>query len=177
MKKAIFLDRDGVLNKTEVANGKPRPPKSLQDFSILPGVYEGLHLLKQEGFALITITNQPDVGRGTQQKTIVESMHRYLMENLPLDSIEVCYDEQSYRYKPNPGMLFEVADREGISLNKSYVIGDRWRDISAGKNAGCQSVLIDYQYGEHFPDTPDFITTSLYEAAKLIVESLEKKNE
>lgn len=167
--KACFLDRDGVINKAILKGGKPYPPQEFNDFEILPGVADALQALQKAGYLLIVITNQPDVARGTQAKEVVEAMHRHLFQTLPLDDIEVCYDETSYRYKPLPGMLLDSARKHRIDLASSYMIGDRWRDIGAGKAAGCVTILIDHQYNETVIDAPHFICLSLQEATTTIL--------
>ena len=149
--KAVFLDRDGVLNRAIVCDGKPYPPASLAEFEILPGTKEALDKLKEAGYLLIVVTNQPDVGRGTQQKSIVEEMHEVLRTILPLDEIYVCYhgyDGECECRKPQPGMLLAAAREFKIDLKKSFMIGDRSKDIEAGKAAGCKTIFIDYQYSE-----------------------------
>jgi D-glycero-D-manno-heptose 1,7-bisphosphate phosphatase len=168
--KACFLDRDGVINRAIVKEGKPYPPEGLSDFEILPGVVEGLRALRKSGYLLIVITNQPDVGRGTQKKEVVEAMHQRLLQDLPLDDIEVCYDEASERYKPLPGMILDSAKKHQVDLASSYMIGDRWRDIGAGKAAGCLTIFIDRKYSEKMIETPNFVCFSLKEAAKTILD-------
>ena len=167
--KAFFLDRDGVLNRAYVKNGKPYPPQTLEEFEILPGVCEALDLLHQEKFLLIVVTNQPDVTRGTQTKEVVQKMHAYLMEQLPLDDIEVCYEENSACYKPAPGMLLNAAQKHRIDLTQSYMIGDRWRDVGAGKAAGCSTIFIENHYREELKETPDLICANLLEGVLAIL--------
>lgn len=168
MKRAVFLDRDGVINRAFVKQGKPYPPQNREELEILPSVPEALSCLKKGGFFLVVVTNQPDVARGMQKKEVVEEMHRLLLEALPLDAIEVCYDETSPNYKPQPGMLFSAAQKYGIDLKRSFMVGDRWRDIEAGKAAGCPTFLIDYHYAESVSASPDFICSSLLEATSMI---------
>ena len=143
--KAVFLDRDGVLNKAIVRNGKPYPPANLAEFEILPDVKEALLQLKAAGYLLIVVTNQPDVGRGTQQKSVVEAMHELLKSELPLDAIYVCYhgyDGECQCRKPKPGMLVKASEDCKIDLAQSYMVGDRSKDIEAGIAAGCKTGLI-----------------------------------
>ena len=167
--KAFFLDRDGVLNRPIVKEGKPYPPQALSEFEIYPDVYKALTALKAAGFLLIVVTNQPDVLRGMQKQETVESMHDLLMEKLPLDDIEVCYDETSNRYKPGPGMLLDSAQKHNIELISSYMVGDRWRDIGAGHASGCYTIFIDHNYTEALREKPDLTCSSLKEAAKIIL--------
>ena len=171
---AVFLDRDGVINQPVIVDNKPYPPKSFEQFVLLPRVGEALDLLKQGGYFLSLVTNQPDVGRGTLEKEVVEEIHTYLLEVLPLDDVRVCYDDgkrvNSNNRKPNPGMLQEAAAQFSLDLSRSYMIGDRWRDIEAGLNAGCKTIFIDYQYAESLPRPPDYTVESLRDAATLILD-------
>lgn len=169
--RAIFLDRDGVINKAIVREGKPYPPENLTQVEILPGVQEALTLFKQAGFLLIVVTNQPDVARGTVDRSEVEAIHSALIERLPLDEIMACFhdnrDDCSCR-KPKPGMLLAAADKWDIKLSESHMIGDRWRDVAAGISAGCKTVFVDYGYDEKRPKMYDYQVKTLLEAATLI---------
>src|SRR5882757_10067320 len=138
--RAVFLDRDGVINAAEVRDGKPYPPKDAGDFHLLPGVAEACHLLHEAGFLLVVATNQPDVGRGQQDASVVQSMHQVMCDLLPIDRVEVCYDAGDHASefrKPGPGMLFRAAGELNIDLSKSYMVGDRWCDVDCGRAAGC----------------------------------------
>jgi D-glycero-D-manno-heptose 1,7-bisphosphate phosphatase len=175
MSRAVFLDRDGVLNRPLIRDGLPYAPTSIEEFELLPGVEEACALLKNAGYLLVLATNQPDVGRGTMSRDLVESMHAKLLSAVPLDRIEVSYaagaafGEPSEFRKPKPGMLKHAAIQLEIDLAQSWMIGDRWRDISAGHAAGCRTILIDYGYAEEFPDPPDFTVRSLSEAAEIVL--------
>jgi D-glycero-D-manno-heptose 1,7-bisphosphate phosphatase len=171
--RAIFLDRDGVLNRAVVRDGKPYPPDSAADLEILPGVPEALTRLKQAGFLLLVVTNQPDVGRGTQSREAVETIHSRLRTELPLDDIFVCYhsdaDGCSCR-KPAPGLLEQAARQYALNLSACYLVGDRWRDVDAAHRAGCEAILLDYQYRERGPQMePAVRLHSLREAADWIL--------
>ena len=171
---AVFLDRDGVINECRVLDGKPYPPRSVGEFVILPGVAEACRRLKAAGFLLIVATNQPDVGRGDLEQGVVERIHAHMRRELPLDRVEVCYhpgrglSECDCR-KPQPGMLRRAATELNIDLHASWMVGDRWRDIDCGHAAGCRTVFIDYGYDEPLKQQPDFRTTSLLEAAEVIL--------
>jgi D-sedoheptulose 7-phosphate isomerase len=176
---AVFLDRDGVLNRALVRDGKPLPPSGLEELELLPEVASSLIDLKAHGFDLYVITNQPDVTRGAQSRETIEAMHQKLASWLPVDDIFVCYhddkDDCDCR-KPKPGLLFEAQRRHNIDLARSFVIGDRWRDIDAGHAAGCKTVLIDYGYRERKPDrAPEATVRSLREAADWIMKSVLKE--
>ncbi len=173
LRPAIFLDRDGVINRAVVRAGKPYPPASMEEFVLLDGVEEALRLLKLAGFLLVVVTNQPDVGRGSQSMKTVEDIHGAMRAALPIDRVEVCCDADdngaSGRRKPKPGMLLDAARELHIDLCGSFMIGDRWRDVDCGHAAGCITVFIDYGYDEQLRSQPDFTVASLLEAARWIV--------
>lgn len=173
MRRAVFLDRDGVINRAIVRDGIPLPPRNLEELEILPGVSEALQKLHDYNYLLIVVTNQPDVARGTAKKKDVEQMNAHLFSLLPLDEIKTCYhdsDDGCLCRKPLPGGLIEAAKEYHIDLSKSFMVGDRWRDIEAGKTAGCKTFFINYRYAEKHPETPDFIVSSLLEAQQIITE-------
>ena len=172
-RRAVFLDRDGVLNRAIIRNGKPYPPQSLDDFHILPGVLESLNILSKNGFLLIVATNQPDVARGVQRKEVVEAMHHRLREELPLTAIKVCYEIDGPHctcYKPKPQMLLEAAREFGIDLFRSFMVGDRWRDVECGRNAGCFTIVIERGYSEELINQPNATCSSLSEAVPFILQ-------
>ncbi len=168
----IFLDRDGVLNRALVRDGKPFPPQTLDDLEIIPGVPAALAALRARGYLLIAITNQPDVARGKQRREVVEAINARLKAELPLERIYTSYEDgDSPRRKPNPGLLLEAAQDYKVDLAQSGMVGDRWKDIEAGRRAGCFTVFIDYQYDEPAPEpAADYTTNSLIEAAAWIVQ-------
>ena len=174
---AIFLDRDGTLNRQVIRDGKPYPPQTVADFELFPGVPEACASLAAAGFVLVVATNQPDVGRGTQSQDIVEAMHAKLRRLVPsLDHIEVCYapglDKSAppdRRRKPEPGMLLDASLLLGLDLARSWMVGDRWRDIDCGKRARVRTVFIDFGYAEELKERPDFIVSSFPEAAGIIL--------
>jgi len=172
MRRAVFLDRDGVINRSIVRNGKAFPPDSLAEFEILPGVPEAIAALKAQGFLIVVVTNQPDVATGKQDQRVVEEMHAQLRRLLPIDDLRVCYhvdaDACGCR-KPEPGMLLAAAESLGIDLAASYMVGDRWRDIEAGQRAGCRTFFIDYGYDERAPSPPFVAVNTLAEAAARIL--------
>lgn len=174
MRKAIFLDRDGVLNSAIVKNGKPYPPASLSELVIPSDVPEALSSLKSAGFMLIGATNQPDVARGKTPRTLVEAINAEIMKLCPLDEIRVCYHDDADNClcrKPFPGLILEAANDYSIDLQQSYMIGDRWKDIEAGQRAGCKTIWLNQNYAEKSPAIPpDFIATNLYDAAKFIIK-------
>lgn len=173
-RRAVFLDRDGVINRAVVRGGKPYPPDTLQDLVILPGVAPALQRLRSAGFLNIVVTNQPDVATGRQSRATVNGMHEHLRRELALDAIKVCFhadaDACACR-KPRPGMLLEATRELGISLSDSYMVGDRWRDVAAGQAAGCRCLFIDYGYAEARPEQPYAAVESLADSVDWILQS------
>ena len=171
-RKAVFLDRDGVLNRAVVKDGRPYPPASVEEVEILPGVTEALQRLKDADFVLIVVSNQPDVGKGATPKATVEEINDYLAKRMPIDCFIMCYhdsDDGCDCRKPNPGMLFARAQGFDVDLASSYMVGDRWRDVEAGISAGCKTIFIDYGYNEKQPKSTDFRVCSLVEATQIIL--------
>lgn len=167
---AVFLDRDGVLNRTVIRDGKMYPPGSLSELEVLPGVPEALVALKAAGYALIVTTNQPDVPRGVTTVATVEAIHEQLRARLPIDEFRVCYHDDADQCacrKPRPGLLLATPVYD---VARSFMVGDRWRDIDAGRAAGCRAtILVDYGYDEAIPHEPDVRVASLAEAAGWIL--------
>lgn len=167
--KAVFLDRDGVINRAIVRHGRPYPPKGVSELEILPGVPEALRALKSNGFDLFVVTNQPDVARGTTKREDVEAINDWLKQKLPLDEVLTCFHDDSAHCecrKPRPGFMNMMARERGIDLVKSFLVGDRWRDIEAGYAAGCRTIFLDYSYDEPRPlKQANHVCKTLYEAA------------
>lgn len=168
-KKAVFLDRDGVINQTIFRMGKPRAPYTLEEFSFLPGVPEAISFLREEGFELVIVTNQPDVARGWVSREAVDLVNNYVSESLGIPDVRACFHTEHDRCdcrKPEPGMLLSAAEEHGIDLEKSFMVGDRGSDVEAGKRAGCKTVLISTDAEE---GNPDHIAPSLLAATGWIV--------
>lgn len=182
VRAAVFLDRDGVINRPLIRGGKPYPPASLEEFELLPGVVEACRRLKAAGYLLVVATNQPDVGRGTLPRAAVEAIHAQMCQLLPLDRVEVCYaaggeEPPDECRKPRPGMLRRAARELGLDLGRSWMVGDRWRDIDCGHAAGCRTIFLDHGYDEALRQAPDFRVKSLAEAADLILGSVKARLE
>jgi len=171
MRPAVFLDRDGVINRALVRDNKPFPPARIDQVDVLPGVPEALGRLRAAGYALIVVTNQPDVARGKQTREGVQAIHDHLATLLPVDEFRVCFhddDDGCHCRKPKPGLLTATPAH---ALARSIVVGDRWRDIEAGRRAGCRAtVFIDYEYDEPAPVNADTRVRSLAEAADWILK-------
>lgn len=170
--RAVFLDRDGVLLRPLVEDGKAYAPRTLAEAALVPGAARAVAELKAAGYKVVVVTNQPDVGAGRTPRAVVEAIHRRLRQDLALDAIEVCYhtdaDGCTCR-KPKPGMLKNAARRYGIDLSQSYMVGDRWRDVDAAKAAGCRALFVDHGYRERLRAAPDRKVGSLAEAVRVIL--------
>jgi D-glycero-D-manno-heptose 1,7-bisphosphate phosphatase len=172
--KAVFLDRDGVINRAVVRDGKPHPPATIEELQVLPGVPNALQKLRDAGFRLIVVTNQPDVARGTQTRETIEAMHVRLMTELPVDDVVTCYHDDGDACdcrKPKAGALIDAAQRHGLQLNRSFMVGDRWRDIEAGQRAGCRCLFVDHGDAEQQPAGSFVRVPSLAAAADWIIEN------
>jgi D-glycero-D-manno-heptose 1,7-bisphosphate phosphatase len=170
---AVFLDRDGVINATQVVDGVPHPPASVAECKVLPGVAEAMAMLAAEGLPLIVVTNQPDVARGTQTERAVSDINACLRSRLPIDGVYVCYHDTSDACecrKPKPGMLVRAAEEHHLDLATSFMVGDRSGDVLAGAAAGCMTFLVDRPYSKADRCSPDARVTDLPEAARRIVE-------
>lgn len=172
MRRAVFLDRDGVINRALVREGKPHPPASLAEMEVLPGVAQALAALRKAGFLLIVVTNQPDVARGTATREVVEKINADLAARLAIDEFRTCFHDSGDGCdcrKPRPGALLAAAKTHGIDLGQSYMVGDRWRDTEAGRRAGCRTIFVDYGYDEKQPESVDYRVRSLPEATQIIL--------
>jgi D-glycero-D-manno-heptose 1,7-bisphosphate phosphatase len=177
--RAVFLDRDGVLNHAVVREGKPYPPASSSELRLVEGARRDLDSLRASGVLLIVVTNQPDVARGKQTRQAVEDIHAVLKASLPLDDFFTCYHDDSDGCdcrKPKPGLILQASARYGIDLSRSFLIGDRWRDIDAGHAAGCAgTVWLDFGYQERQPAAPPALRThSLASAVEWISSQLRR---
>ena len=157
-----------MINQAIVRDGKPYPPSGVGELTIVEGAAEALRDLKQAGFLLIVVTNQPDIARGTQTRDAVETIHQALRTTLPLDDFFVCPHDDSDQCdcrKPLPGLLLRAAEKYDIDMSQSFIVGDRWRDVDAGADAGCATVWIDYGYREKFPSAEPSATVDSIRAA------------
>lgn len=175
MRRAVFLDRDGVLNRTDVRDGKPFAPTRLEDFKLMPDALSATRALSQAGLALVVVTNQPDVGNGFVAREVVETMNKRLRDALPVDAVKTCFHSQKDGCacrKPSPGMIDEACREYGIDAARSFMVGDRWSDVACGRTRGCYTVFIDRGYAEPVGDVPDATVASLAEAADHILARL-----
>ena len=173
-KKAVFLDRDGILNKVVFRNGTLGSPRTLKEFHLCEEVSHVLKRLRQLGYRLFVVSNQPDVSRGLLNKGTLNDMTEILKDNLPVERVLYCiHDDQDACLcrKPKPGMLHDIADLDGIELSSSYLIGDSWKDIAAGSNAGCKTVLLVRDYNNDVE--ADFRIQSLNEVVDIVLQDLQ----
>ena len=155
--RAVFLDRDGIVNQALVREGKPYPPRSWEQFKFVPGIREALAEIKARGYKTVIVTNQPDLARGTEKPEVVEAFHSYISVELPIDKIYVCcHDDGDFCNcrKPKPGLILQASRDLKIDLTKSFMVGDRWRDVDAGNAAGCKTVFVNYGYREVLKTKP-----------------------
>jgi D-glycero-D-manno-heptose 1,7-bisphosphate phosphatase len=175
---AVFLDRDGVLNQVTLRDGRPHPPPTAAELRLLPGVEAACRRLHDSGFALVVITNQPDIARGHQTWDEVDRMHDYLRSRLPLDEVVVCPHDDSDEClcrKPQPGMILDAAARLGLDLPASFCVGDRWRDVEAARRAGVRAIHIECHYAERPADGAHATVSGLPEAVDFIESHVKSK--
>jgi D-glycero-D-manno-heptose 1,7-bisphosphate phosphatase len=171
---AVFLDRDGVVNEAIVRDGRPLPPPTVDDVVIPAGVREACRLLSDAGLLLVLVTNQPDVARGTTSRQTVDDINAYLADELGLDAVYVCPHDDANGCgcrKPQPGLLLDAGADLGVDLTRSLMVGDRWRDIEAGRRAGVTTVWLRRAYREPQPDAPDHAVDRLLDVVPLVTTS------
>jgi D-glycero-D-manno-heptose 1,7-bisphosphate phosphatase len=169
---AVFFDRDGTLNRAVIRDGRSYPPDTIDAFELYPGVPDAVRRLKAAGYLIVVVTNQPDVATGRQSRAVVDAIHDRLRALVPIDDLRTCFHVDADRCrcrKPQPGMLLDAAADHAIDLDASYMIGDRWRDVEAGKAAGCRTIFIRNDYDERQPDGPDAAVDSVVEASAIIL--------
>jgi len=169
---AVFLDRDGVLNDVRCVDGRPHPPRTVAELRILDGVPEGCAALRQAGYLLVVVTNQPDIARGTATRAEVDAINQAVVGAVAADAVRTCPhdDADACRCrKPEPGLLLDAARELDLDLSASWMVGDRWRDVAAGRAAGCRTVWLDRGYREPAPTAPDAVAPSLPAASRLIL--------
>ena len=174
MNRAVFLDRDGVVNRPMIRNGRTFAPQALADFELMPGIHELTQALQQAQFKIVVVTNQPDVAAGKVDRSVVDEMHKIIRRELQVDDIRACFhvdaDACDCR-KPKPGLLLSAAKDFGVDLRHSFIIGDTWRDMAAGKAAQCRTILLDTGYADEHRENADAVAHSLPEAGELILNA------
>ena len=174
---AVFLDRDGVLNNTVVRDGVSHPPADAESMIVTSRAADAVARLKAGGYLCICVTNQPDIARGTRTLDNVLAMNEKIRRLVPLDDLYYCpHDgkDACLCRKPKPGMLVAAAEKWGVSLPSSWMIGDRSTDVLAGKAAGCKTILVSSSFPKKeiiSPQTkPDAIVTTLWDAVEHILD-------
>jgi D-glycero-D-manno-heptose 1,7-bisphosphate phosphatase len=180
MKRAAFLDRDGVVNRATLLRGVPRPPASINEVEILEDVVTAIELLKAHHFVPVVVTNQPDVARGTTSQTTINEINAHISMLTGIEHFYTCIHDDGDLCgcrKPKPGLIIQSATELGLDIHSSILVGDRWRDVSAGQAAGCRTFFIDHSYGERPPEQPFSRVSSLLEAVKKVLgDSNESSN-
>jgi D-glycero-D-manno-heptose 1,7-bisphosphate phosphatase len=144
MTRAVFLDRDGVINHTVMRRGAPRAPQDLSEWAWIDDVHATTRELSARGYLLVVVTNQPDVVRGWQTREQVDEFHALITRELPVARVYACFHDNDAGCacrKPLPGMLLEASRELGLTLAGSWMVGDRSSDVAAGRAAGCSTVL------------------------------------
>lgn len=176
MVKAVFLDRDGTINK--LIHGRPDPkhvgPWKFEEFEYIDGVRQAVKKLRNLGFTLHVVTNQPDVKDGLMDIDTLYMMHEKLKNDLNVDTIQYCSNRDSIDYKPKTGMLDVIISKWHITKERSWMIGDSWKDIVAGHTAGLTTIYLGdvWDRPPHYCDVfPDFIAKDLLEATVIIEQN------
>lgn len=165
MNRAVFLDRDGIINRRPAEHDYV---KSWEEFVLLPGVPQVIKALRESGFLIVVVTNQRGVARGLISAADLEEIHRRMKERLAeanalIDAVYICPHSDEDRCdcrKPAPGLLLKAKEDLDIDLSRSYLVGDSAVDIKAGKNAGCRTVLLIDEEMACLPE-PDYTVRSL----------------
>src|SRR6266853_1169231 len=146
MKRAVFIERDAILNEVREGPKQQITPLTLEEFKVIQPAEAPLKRLKAAGFLLIVTTNQPGLSRGYQSRRELDRMHALLRRTFDLDDLLVCPHDETDRCpcrKPKPGLLVEAAFTWHLDLDRSFVISDKWKDAEAARTAGCTSLLLD----------------------------------
>lgn len=166
MLSAIFLDRDGIINVTNIINRKPVAIYNASQLVFVDGIVELVRYFCDLGFLIFCITNQPDISRGKLSEKNVLEINEKIMKELPIKKIYVCPHDDADKCecrKPKTGMLMEAKREYYIDMKSSWVIGDRWSDIECGKSAGCKTIFVDYGYSENLLSIPDITVKNIKE--------------
>ena len=171
MKRAVFIERDGILNEAKAGPKHQITPLTLEEFRVNVKAKGLIRELKTRGFVLIATTNQPGLSRGYQSRRELDRMHDLLRRTFPLDDILVCPHDESDQCpcrKPRPGLLIEAAFKWHLNLDHSFVISDKWFDAEAARTAGCTSLLLQSPWigqGHH-----DFVLPDLKAIVQKIIQ-------
>jgi D-glycero-D-manno-heptose 1,7-bisphosphate phosphatase len=167
--RAVFLDRDGVINKVILCDGKPYSPRKYDEFVLNDGIREAVCKMKELGYKILVVSNQPDLARGEITQGVLDLMTERMCGEIPIDNVYICPHDDIHQCscrKPKPGMLLEAASRWEIDLSSSFIVGDTWKDMEAGKAAGCKTILLDALYNQDIQC--DFRVNSFLEVVEII---------
>jgi len=177
-RRAALLDRDGVLNPSPFRDGRPRAPRTLEEFQPHPWSRVAVAALHEAGLLCLVVTNQPDVATGALDPRVLDAMHERLVREVGVDAVYVCphtSDDRCDCRKPRPGLLRSAAADWNVDLLASFMVGDRPTDIEAGHAAGCVTILVDGP--ENGTAEPHYRASSLLSAAGTILSLTRDANE
>lgn len=173
MNKAVFLDRDGIINRAIIEKGKPYPPLRISKVYSIEGIKEVIEKIHEKGYLAIVVTNQPDVANHLVDKRTVDKINEYLKSIVKFDDVFTCYHNEKDNCdcrKPKVGLFIKAKGLYQIDFSKSFVVGDRWKDIEAGKNIGCKTIFVDYGYNEKRPKNPSYVIKNVTEISDILEE-------
>ncbi len=172
VRKAVFLDRDGVINRSLIVNGKPKAPINYKDFIFLPNSKKSINLLIKNNYLVFVVTNQPDIGNKKILISEINLMHDKIMQQTKIEKIFMCPHSQKKNCdcrKPKIKFLLFAKKNYNLDLSKSFVVGDRFTDIQMGINSGCRTIFINRSYKEEYPKNRDYEVKNILQAAQIII--------
>jgi D-glycero-D-manno-heptose 1,7-bisphosphate phosphatase len=177
MRPGVLLDRDGVLNRVVLREGRGVSPRCFAEFELLPGVGAAVESLREAGLPVVVITNQPDISRGVLKPAELVRMHEHLQARVPLDHIYTCIHDDADRCgcrKPRPGLLLRAAAEFQLDLERSWMVGDSWKDVEAARAAGCRMIFVAGPHADVGTSTPQRVVASLPDAVEIILNEIGK---
>jgi D-glycero-D-manno-heptose 1,7-bisphosphate phosphatase len=182
MRPGVLVDRDGVLVRLLPRRGGWEAPLRLEEFRLLPGVAAAVARLRAAGLPVAVVTNQPELARGRLDPAVLAEMHRRLAAQLALDGIYVCPHDDAGKSvractcrKPRPGLLLRAAAQLRLNLGASFLVGDGWRDVEAGRAAGVVTILVASPAELPAGVLPDRRAADLPGAAAMILAEVERR--
>jgi D-glycero-D-manno-heptose 1,7-bisphosphate phosphatase len=175
MRPGVLLDRDGVLSRVVLREGRGVSPRSFAEFEFLPGVRAAVASLRGVGLPVVVVTNQPDIARGLLQPEELERMHEHLRAHVPVDRIHACTHDDADGCacrKPRPGLLLRAAAEFHLDLERSWMVGDSWKDVEAARAAGCRMIFVAGAHAEPGTSQPERVAVSLPDAVEIILNEV-----